>query len=173
MNESNARSQAESQLESIRAMVAALDCDYERLQELHDELADLKSDLDGGTQENINVLEQWQIDYADELAELEAAAGECENRDDAERRIQDDALSVEVRSDWHAPGGNADNVEFRIVLCTGGPHVQIRGELDENEEPKRAWLEYQDWGTPMTEKANNPGDQDLLLSYARCFYFVD
>lgn len=107
---------------------------------------------------------------AEELAELEAAAGEYESADDAEQAITDDPLSVEVRSGWHAPGdGDSEDGEFRILLCTGGPAVQIRGELSDGE-PCRAWLEYQDWGTPWTQYFD--ADQDVLLSYARRFCFA-
>lgn len=108
---------------------------------------------------------------AEELAELETEAGENNDRDDAEQRIHEDALSVETRTDWAPLGDTGGPHEFRIVLCTGGPHVQIRGQLDDHGEPCRAWLEYQDWGTPMTERVNDDGDQDALLTYARCFYF--
>jgi len=107
-----------------------------------------------------------------ELADLESAAGECESQDEARERIHEDALSVEVRSDWYTPGRSAeDNApsEFRILLCTGGPAVQIRGELSSHGEPDRAWLEVQDWGKPWTQYFK--ADPDVLLDYARCFYF--
>lgn len=79
-------------------------------------------------------------------------------------------MSVEVRGDWHSPGDNDDGpTDFKILLTTGGPAVQIRGELDEHREPRRAWLEVQDWGKPWTQYF--PADQDTLLTYARCFSF--
>lgn len=107
---------------------------------------------------------------AEELRELIEAAGDCESSEDAEERIQDDALSVEVRSDWRSVGDADDGpTEFRILLCTGGPAVRIRGELNEYREPVRAWLEYQDWGTPWTQYFG--ADADTLLAYARRFYF--
>lgn len=162
--------QANAQMSSVRDLAAALECDYDRLEELRDEKDDLESDLEGGSQENINALDQWLLDNAEELADLEAEAGECEDREAAETRIREDALCVDVRSGWGAPG-SLEPEEFRIVLCTGGPHVQMVGELDDHNEPSRAWLEYQDWGTSMTERVNQPGDQDALLAYARCFYF--
>ena len=59
--------------------------------------------------------------------------------------------------------------EFCILLTTGGPAVRIRGELDEYNEPRRAWLEVQDWFLPWTEYVC--ADSDVLLNYARCFYF--
>lgn len=108
----------------------------------------------------------------EELSELEEAAGDCEDEEDARRRIEEDALSVEVRSAWHLPGDEegAKAADFRIVLCTGGPHVEIRGELDEHGDPTRAWLESCGW---LESKANHGAivSQDTLLAYASCFYF--
>ncbi len=52
---------------------------------------------------------------------------------------------------------------------TGGPATRIIGELNEHGEPTRARLQVQDWGTPWTDYRG--GDQETLLTYARCFYF--
>ena len=87
----------------------------------------------------------------------------------AEQAIHEDALSVEIRCGWITPGETPDPEEFNILLCTGGPAVRIMGELDEYCQPKRAWLECQDWGTPWTQVFNV--SQDTLLAYASCFYF--
>ena len=81
------------------------------------------------------------------LAAFEAAAGDCADEEEARQRIQEDPFSVEVRSDWTTPGEPLEPSEFTILLCTGGPAVRIVGELNLGE-PCRAWLEYQDWGTP-------------------------
>lgn len=110
-------------------------------------------------------------DDEDERKKLGKAAGDCEDEDDARRRIEEDALSVDVRSDWESAGHALTPSEFRILLCTGGPAVQIRGELDDSREPCRAWLEYQDWGTPWTEYHGEEVEQEVLLTYARVFYF--
>jgi len=113
---------------AIVEMVAALECDCDRLEELR------------------------------------------ESREDAEQRIQEDALSVQVRGDWYSPGDETSSpTEFELLLATGGPAVRIRGELDEHCEPARAWLEVQDWGTPWTRYFD--ASQDTLLAYVRCFYF--
>lgn len=165
--DNHALKQAEAQMESVRDLVAALDVDYERLEELQKERAELTR------VPMLRALRAWEAENAEELETLEAAADGCSDREDAEQRIHEDALSVDVRSDWHAPGdeeGSAPS-EFRILLCTGGPAVQIRGELNHYGEPARAWLEYQDWFTPWTKRINQPGDQEALLAYAGCFYF--
>jgi len=139
-------------LTSIRDMLAAVAVDYNRLDELRE-------------------LDEPDEDEARELAELEEAAGDCANEDEARERIQEDPLSVQVRSGWYAPG-ETDNKpeEFELLLSTGGPAVRILGELDEYGEPSRAWLEVQDWGTPWTQYFE-PGVGDLALEYARHFYF--
>ena len=137
---------------SIAEMVAALNCDYDRLEELKDS-------------------EELTEAETEESIDLEKDAGECRDRDDALQRIHDDALSVEIRSGWTAHGDTLTAEEFCILITTGGPAVRIRGELDESLEPRRAWLETQNWGTPWTQYFD--ADQETLLDYARCFYFGD
>jgi hypothetical protein len=108
---------------------------------------------------------------ADELKELTEAVGEWATREDVEQAIAEDPLSIEVRSDWHGLGEFVDQArpaEFKILLTTGGPALRIMGELD-NGEPTRAWLEYQDWGTPWTQYYD--AEQDVLLTYCRQFCF--
>ncbi len=108
-----------------------------------------------------------QGDDVEELAGLEQAAGDANSEDEAREILDSDPLSVEVRSDWVTPGEEMTAGEFRILLCTGGPAVQIRGELGVHGEPSRAWLEYQDWGTPWTQYFD--ADQSTLLAYASHF----
>lgn len=179
--ENHALEQANAQMRSVREMVAALECDYDRLEEMRDEFsafegAEADAAALGKAEWPCDVTSNpgedyiYEYDVGRELAELEAQAGENESRDDAETAIRQDALSVEIRGDWRTVDCEAEDSEFRIVLCTGGPHVQISGELN-NGEPTRAWLEYQDWGTPMTERVNDEGDQNALLTYAQQFFF--
>ena len=148
-------------------MVAALECDYERLEELRGERGNCAA-----YNESIDSDSAWAEECpadAEELKELEEAAGECTSREDAETRIQEDALSVEVRSIWHAVGEDDPSIgEFNILLSTGGPASRIIGEFSDGQ-PIRAWLEVQDWGTPWTQYFDI--EQDTLLVYARCFYF--
>ena len=160
-DESRSDNQAQAQYEGICEMVAALECDYDRLEELKTERE--------GLLEQTEELKTWDEENGEELKELTEAAGDCENREDAEQRIQEDPLSVEVRSDWHGPGENGEDTEFTILLCTGGPAVRIIGELD-GGEPCRAWLEHQDWGTPWQQHYIS-GAQETLLTYCRQFYF--
>lgn len=147
--------------ESIAEMVSALECDYDRLTELREEREALDTDAER---------EAWNEENEEEWLELVQAAGECTSREDAEQRIQEDPLSLEVRSGWTVLGDPLEAEEFNILLATGGPAVRIVGELDRNE-PSRAWLEVQDWFTPWTQYIG--ASQDVLLTYAQQFYFGD
>jgi hypothetical protein len=193
--EDHGKQQAAAQAASLVDMVCALTCDYDRLQELRDEreelaeaveeaaklaamVAALTTDYDPlqklqdekEAQEARAALAAWNEENAEELKDLENEAGECTSEDEARERIQEDPLSVEVRSAW-TPAQEVpfSAAEFRIVLCTGGPHVEIRGELDDNGTPCRAWMQYQDWGTPMTQFYDI--SQSTLLTYCQEFYF--
>ena len=94
------------------------------------------------------------------------------DEDSARQAIIEDALDVQVRSGWHAPGWESGPEEYRILLCTGGPAVRIIGELNQHKEPESAKLEYQDWFTYWEEHREGI-DEDILLAYAGCFYFGD
>jgi DNA repair exonuclease SbcCD ATPase subunit len=201
--EDRAAAQAQAQFDSIRDLVAALECDYDRLEELREErkqlveevtelraaydeaakaedaaqnqapdadydLAKTAEDKRTAWEEKIEELAEWDADNGEEYQELREAAGDCADQDEARERIQEDALSVEVRSDWTTLGKPLEASEYCILLCTGGPAARIVGDLGRGE-PTSARLEYQDWGTPWTEFVNC--ERDTLLSYARCFYF--
>ena len=94
------------------------------------------------------------------------------DEDEARQALDEDPLSVEVRSDWHTPGGDSEETEYTILLCTGGPAVRIIGDLGPHNEPDSAKIEYQDWFTPWVEYTDSTTDEDnALLTYARHFYF--
>jgi len=153
----NAEAQARAQLASVVAMVVALDCDFDRLEELRDQ----KDDEDA---------EPLTLDEVEELEELEAQANGCSDQEDAERAIDEDPLDVMVRSDWTAPGEELTPSEFMILLCTGGPAVRILGEMNQQGDPGRAWLEFQDWGTPWAHLSGISSDEaEALVRYASRF----
>jgi len=186
--EDRAEDQAAAQYSSIVRMLAAVSCDYDRLEELRDEREALADELteaeseykaaqaalnegDGSfsaLEDAREALTQWETDNAEELAGLEDAAGECRDEDDARQVIQEDPLEVQVRSDWSNPGEPLEASEFMILLCTGGPDVRIVGELNRGE-PCRAWLEYQDWGTGWTQWFG--ARSETLCEYASNFFF--
>lgn len=140
--------------ECIADMVAALECDYDRLEELRE----FKSS------ESL-----MHVDALEELAELETAAGDCTDREDAEQRIHDDPLSIELTGTWPL-GGTPVADRALILLGTGGPATRIVCELDELMQPHRAWIQAQDWGTPWTD-VHGGVDSDALLTYCQQFYF--
>lgn len=100
-------------------------------------------------------------------------------RDRARTQIHESVLSVEVRTDWHELG--ADDLKpthYKLLLCWGGPAVQIFGELTEPGEVETAELQHQDWGTPWTSVNlwyEFGGDAEnlraALLEFASQFYF--
>jgi hypothetical protein len=95
-------------------------------------------------------------------------------REDAGKRIQEDAFKVMIRSSWHAPGEDSVDVpvEYCILLCTVGPAVRIVGDLNKDGEPVSARIEHQDWFKPFeTWVGNCRSVERILLAYARCFDF--
>lgn len=183
-----AQDQARAQVESIAAMVAALDVDYDRLEELREEREPLfegfqdaearhaaacRSYASATNAQNLlkdaqAALQEWDDLNGEELAELETAAGDCESQEDAETRIQEDPLSVEVRSDWCSPGEQMTAGEFRILLCTGGPHVEIVGDLDDYRQPSRVRVLFKDWGE---SGELFDFDRETVLRYCQQFFF--
>lgn len=164
--DNHAREQAEAQYDSICRMLDAYELDWDRLEELREMKADHEAEMrDELDPKPFNVAHP---DEADELEMLEADAGDCEDQDDAQERISEDPLEVSVRSDWQTPHEDLEVTQFRILLCTGGPAVQIVGELDEHKTPCRAWMEYQDWGTPWTEYVG--AQSSRLVAYAQHFF---
>lgn len=162
---------------SIREMVAALECDWDRLYALRVEMEDA---FTGQCRQNRGdeMYKAWLRETAEddrhtmqdgaiELLALEAAAGECESREDAETRIQDDPLSIQFRGGCYAPGDEdkgGDAEEFEILLCTGGPAVRIMGEFGQGKAIHRVYLQVQDWFTPWTDYYEE-GISDVLEAY--------
>ena len=168
--DNHAEQQARAQLSCIRDMLAAVSLDWERLEELRTERADLAerleeceaayayhdSDNTKTTPEWVELkdareaLAEWDNDNTEELCDLEHSAGDYESQEEAEQAIYENPLSIEYRSGWASSREEMQPEEFQILLCTGGPAVRIMGELNWDGQPDRAWFEYQDWGTPWT-----------------------
>jgi hypothetical protein len=101
-------------------------------------------------------------------------AGNHETADAVREEINQEPLSVEVRSDWHTPGSVATPGEFCILLSTGGPALRIIGDLDEYGQPYGdPSIQWQDWGTPWTSLPTTREEANALGDYARCFYFEE
>lgn len=182
--ENHAEQNAKAWAASIAQMVAALECDYDRLEELSDEranLAETLKDMQDDTspfspseiQDARKELATWDEENGEELRELiESATIDGDRMKDANaarERIEQSPLDIQVRSGWRSGSDDhGDPEEFYILLSTGGPALRIIGELD-GGQPSRAWLEYQDWGTGWTQYFDI--EQSTLLTFCSVFYF--
>lgn len=100
------------------------------------------------------------------------AAQDNDERENAERTIDESVLSVLVRNGWRDPSHqtpeDVDAEEYEILLSTGGPALRVWGKLNGHAEPRSAELQMQDWRTPWTRY---PTPEALLLEFAQRFYF--
>lgn len=94
------------------------------------------------------------------------------DEDNLREVLEQEALEVSTRAcEWVQPGGDSDPSEYRILLCTGGPAVQITGGLGSFNEPDSAVIEYQAWFTPWVAYPTSHDEKQGLLRYAQLFYF--
>ena len=107
-----------------------------------------------------------------EMVEAMNNAETDEQQEQARETIENDPLSVEVRSSWFSPGSEDYNTpaEYKILLSTGGPATRIIGQFSEYGEPETATLQVQDWSKPWTDYTQDVAES-ILLDYARCFSF--
>ena len=88
----------------------------------------------------------------------------------------ENALDVQVREAWHAPGTAGELDEYTVLLSTGGPACRIYGTLNQHGEPGdpdcRLSIQYQDWGTPWRSvDLLSEAEVDALRWYVSCFWF--
>lgn len=184
----DAKRQGQAQFDSIREMVEALNDQTWVASEITDEQVRQVMHFGPIEGETLMVSERviTEQDRTDVAAEFNSTESCFDERlENARRAIEEDALSVEVRSDWYVPGArehlrNAPDVlqpiEYRILLCTGGPACQITGQLSEHGEPETAVMQVQDWFQPWTEYRPTVPEgetewEEVLLAYARVFWF--
>lgn len=156
-----AKEQARAQLDSIITMAKRLEhcdnCDGE----------------DCGLTDQ-EILEGIGIYYNEGDTASEDDRKQYHDENKARESIEEDPLSILVRSDWHFPGSESEDVEYEILLCTGGPACRIVGELGIYSQPDNAEIQYQDWFTPWERYTETTSEEDeALLTYARTFYFDD
>lgn len=175
MDKDYGREQAILQVNGIVQMVAALNVDYDHMDTLWHEL----EEVHGGAVTSLDFM-AWCQDQLDsnqstfeetikEFLELREAAGDCESQDEAQQQVQEDPLCIDVREPWHSIGEEGVTPDqFRIVLCTGGPHVEIQGDLDDHMQPDRVRIIYKDWGS---NGELFDFDRDAVLRYCQQFYF--
>lgn len=163
--DTRAEDQARAQLEGIMEMVKRVE---------HCQDCEGGEDCELTTEEIYAGINLWYSE-ADKINNNQATEEEREeyhNEDLARQSIEEDPLSVEVRSDWHTPGGDSEATEYMILLCTGGPAVRVTGDLGSYSQPKTATIEYQDWFTPWERLVPLTDEEhDALLTFAQQFFF--
>ena len=147
-----AQRQARGQLASIVAMMKRLE---------HSDECDGGEDCELAPIEIMGGLGYVGLKAGDDRADYH-------DEEKARQAIEENPLSVEVRSGWHTPGDPESVAEYRICIATGGPAVQIIGELGAFG-PDTARLQCQDWGTPWTDVDTSIEDDEALLTYAAHF----
>lgn len=146
---------------------------YEKAKAWMDTICEYAKALDPKTWERLEELDSLKKTNQSEKKELRALmALERKYWDEGHARemAQEAALSVELSGTW-AAGETPKANGFVILLTTGGPALRIVGELNQYQEPSRAWLEYQDWDIPWTEYHGDNSDMAALLTFCSCFYF--
>jgi hypothetical protein len=99
--------------------------------------------------------------------------GQYEDAANLRERVQEEPLSVLVRTGWFSPGQEHEALpeEYEILLGTGGPAIRIVGELTEFLEPCTARLQWQDWWKPWADVVVSQEEEDAILWYAQQFWF--
>jgi hypothetical protein len=113
------------------------------------------------------------LEHAESCDTADCGADCPHDVDTAREAIMEDALSVDVRTDWHGVGAleACKPTDYKILLCWGGPAVQIVGTLDEHNQPDSARLQYQDWFTEWEDYPLTDEQEETLVKYAQQFYF--
>lgn len=168
--------QARCQLEGIREMVAALSRETAAAAySMTIDRAACAELLEGA---GIQCYDSETLEELREAVAVNIEDGTIEpedfefDEDAAREAIQEDPLSVEVRSGWSQPGV-LEAEEYMILLCTGGPAVRIVGDLGQRGEPSTASIEHQDWFTKWESISMTEEEERDVLTYARQFYFGD
>lgn len=181
MKHETSKDQAIAQMENIRELLADLTPEkaatkfvrnmpeeeiLEYLQSYHQRAIVVSDSIASLKQELISLLCQEEI-------EVEGFCFDFHFEDAAREEIQNDPLSIEVRSGWENVGSELSASEFRILLCAGGPSVAIVGDLDSYNMPYNPRIIHQDLGTDWQELPLSDEYADDLKYYCNQFYFGD
>lgn len=156
----HAKHNAEAHLESIVAMTKRLD---------HCRECDGDEDCKLTAQEIFAGLDRFYSE-GDEATEDDRLS--YHTMEDAETDIQESILEVSVSAEgWYRPGEKLKPDTYRILLTTGGPACQVKGDLNEFGQPLTAEIQYQDWGTRWMRLPTTSEQDEALMEYARQFYY--
>ena len=156
---SHSEARAKTQLEGIVAMV-------KRLRHAQECKGGDGCPLTGA---EINEAFDWRPD--DPAHPTKKEREEYHAEDKAQEAIQEDPLSVQVRSGWQNLGEPLTAAEYEILLRTGRPAVRIIGDLDQYGQPDRARLQHQDGGAPWQEYSTHGEDNATILAYAQELFY--
>jgi hypothetical protein len=101
--------------------------------------------------------------YASDLVTI--MTGERGDDDGFDEAIANFAQEIEVKDGWRKCHGKSRPLEYRILLCSGGPAVRIIGFLT---DPVTATLQAQNWGTPWVDVECTADQQEALREYVEC-----
>ena len=102
----------------------------------------------------------------DSIAELLAVyrADPCDGTLGA---LEELPLEVSVRcASWSTPHDTLVADEYRILLCTGGPAVQITGDYDPGDGPVNTCIQHQNWFTSWRDLPTTDAQRTDLLEFA-------
>ena len=106
------------------------------------------------------------INPAQRIADLQDVASDY---------IRESALSAEVRSGWQQAGDEKmDPTHYRIVFSTGGPHLELQGELNRWHEAETFEVHASDWSEHHeleTDRHGKDFSEDVLQWVASCIYW--
>ena len=105
--------------------------------------------------------EQFKVTYSS-IKDMLDALRDAED-DDSSNRAEEDIMEYPLDIDIER--------RYIILLSTGGPATRIIGLLDENSEPETAHFQYQNWFTIWTDVVQTEAEEEVLLEFARHFYF--
>lgn len=113
------------------------------------------------------------LEHAENCADPSCGADCPHEVDQAREAILGNPLEVQVRGEWHSPGAldACAPYEYKILLCWGGPAVQIIGTLDARNQPDTARLQYQDWFIEWIDLPLTVAEEETLVKYAQQFPF--
>ena len=117
---------------------------------------------------------QAQVDHLAKLWHKHDTAedrGDWETAEEAIEQLHEQPLEVSTRSGWHSPGSECEDVEFRIILCTGGPHVEVQGDIGLHGEPTNIKLLGSDWFEGHQREPLDDRQRDALERFTGLFYF--
>ena len=101
----------------------------------------MTTDKETTTDEKCTGLEQaighleWIKEEIAGLKELEVAGNDSLYE---EKREALDPLSIQVRSGWDWPGKPMEPYEYGLTLACGGPGIELRGDLDDYNQPMKS-----------------------------------